>query len=292
MSSNGTSVNSNPAKIIVKANAVTISAQPKSYTGNVGDTAKFTVSATVTGTLSYQWQYLDKADNKWKNSGLTGALTNTLTVPVTAARDGLLFHCIVKSSNGSSVTSGTAQLTVKPVISANPKNYEGKVGDTAKFTVTASGTNLTYQWQFLDNGAWKNSGMTGSKTATLSVPVTAARDGQKYRCVVTAGNGSSSESAAAAVLVKPVITANPSNFTGKIGETAKFTVTATGTGLTYQWQFLDNGVWKDSGMTGAKTATISVPITAARNGQQYRCVVKATNGVTAASNAAKLTVKS
>ena len=166
------------------------------------------------------------------------------------------------------------------------------MGDTSKFTVTATGKNLTYQWQFLDNGVWKNSGMTGAKTATLSVPITAARDGQKYRCVVTAGNGSTAESAAAAVLVKPVITVNPNNFTGKIGETAKFTVAASGTGLTYQWQFNDNGVWKDSGMTGAKTATISVPITAARNGQQYRCVVKAANGTTAESAAAKLTVKS
>ena len=31
--------------------------------------------------------------------------------------------------------------------------------------------------------------MKGNGTSTLSVPVTAARDGQKYRCVITSGTG-------------------------------------------------------------------------------------------------------
>ena len=121
---------------------------------------------------------------------------------------------MVTAGNGSTAESAAAAVLVKPVITVNPNNFTGKIGETAKFTVAASGTGLTYQWQFNDNGAWKNSGMTGSKTVTLSVPITAARDGQQYRCVVTSSNGSSAESAAAAVLVKLVITANPKNYAG------------------------------------------------------------------------------
>ena len=44
-------------------------------------------------------------------------------------------------------------------------------------------------------------------------------------------------------------------------------------------------------MTGAKTATITVPVTAARNGQKYRCIVTSSNGTTVTSSTAILTVK-
>ena len=44
--------------------------------------------------------------------------------------------------------------------------------------------------------------MTGNKTTTLSVPVTVARDGQKYRCVITDANGVRTYSEAAKLTVK------------------------------------------------------------------------------------------
>jgi hypothetical protein len=157
-----------------------------------------------------------------------------------------------------------------------------------KFTVTAS--NATYQWQFFANTGWQNSGMTGAQTTTISVPVTEARDGQKYRCIVKFADGSTQTSNEVSLKVQAAITTQPQNASGKVGETAKFTVAASGTNLTYQWQFYSSTGWQNSGMTGAKTASISVPITDARNGQQYRCIVTSANGTSATSNAAKLTV--
>ena len=269
-----------------------IKTQPTTQTLAIGSNAKFTVAASG-DSLTYQWQFL--SGSTWKNSGMTGATTATLTVPVTAERDGQQYRCVVKSGSAS-VTSNAASIKVKAAITKQPTNQGGAIDSTVKFTVTASGTNLSYQWQFLDNGAWKNSGMTGAKTATLSVPVTAARNGQQYRCVVTSANGTSATSNAAKLMVAPKITTQPQNYTGAVNTTAKFTVGASagvsGVTLTYQWQFLDNGVWKDSGMTGAKTATLSVPVTTARNGQQYRCVVSSSNGTSTASNAAVLKVGS
>nr|MCR5305267.1 hypothetical protein [Oscillospiraceae bacterium] len=61
--------------------------------------------------------------------------------------------------------------------------------------------------------------------------------------------------------------------------------------LKYCWQFNNGHGWKNSGMTGCKTATLTVPATAARNGQQYRCIVTAPNGITEISKEVKLTVK-
>ena len=279
--STGAFVTSDPAKISVKT---TITSQPTTQEIEIGQIAKFTVAATGVN-LTYQWQFLD--NGAWKNSGMTGAKTATLSVPVTAARDGQQYRCRVTAS-GTTLTSNTASIKVKTAITTQPTNQTGKIDSTVKFTVAASGTNLKYQWQFLSSAGWKNSGMTGANTATLSVPVTAARDGQQYKCVVTSANGSSAITNAVKLIAGVKITAQPKDYTGNINATAKFTVAAAGNNLSYQWQFNDNGVWKDSGMTGAKTATLSVPITAARNGQKYRCVVKSTNGTSEVSSVATL----
>ncbi|MCD7922035.1 MAG: hypothetical protein LUG27_06315, partial [Clostridiales bacterium] len=61
----------------------------------------------------------------------------------------------------------------------------------------------------------------------------------------------------------------------------------------YQWQYLNAGAstWRDSGMAGADTATVSVPITDARDGQQYRCVVTDEDGNMAVSEAVTLSVE-
>ena len=84
-----------------------------------------------------------------------------------------------------------------------PTDYTGAVGDTAEFNITAYGEGLTYQWQYQNVGTdfWQNSGMTGNKTNTVSIPITTARDGQKYRCVVTDISGNTATSNAATLHV-------------------------------------------------------------------------------------------
>ena len=74
----------------------------------------------------------------------------------------------------------------------------------ATFTVVAEGNGeLTYQWQYQNVGSsnWKNSSQAGNKTATLTVPITAARDGQKYRCVITDAEGNTVATDAATLIV-------------------------------------------------------------------------------------------
>lgn len=80
-----------------------------------------------------------------------------------------------------------------------PQDYTGAVGETAVFNITAYGENVTYQWQYRNTNAssWTKSSMTGSTTATLSVPIAEKRNGQQYRCIVSdaAGNQIISNSA-------------------------------------------------------------------------------------------------
>ncbi|GEM_PF-1353803 len=291
---NGQQVISNTAFLYINPK---ITQQPKNVFAAPGTTAKFTVAATGKGPLKYQWQSRKNADAVWTNSGQPGAKTATLSVSATEGLNGWQFQCIVTDANNMMTPSNIAILSTKANIVAQPANQTVKVGDTAKFTVTAAGKGtLTYQWQSRKgySGTWANSSQPGAKTATLSVTATAGLHGWQFRCVVTDANGKTAVSREATLSVLPKVTKQPSNLSVAANTTAKFTVTATGKApLTYQWQSRKNSssTWTNSGQPGAKTATLSVNATAGLNGWQFRCLVSDSNGMCSESNPATLTVK-
>ena len=181
----------------------------------------------------------------------------------------------------------------------NPKNYVGKIGETAEFTVKATGEGLTYKWEYsnANSSKWYASSMEGSKTDTVKVPVQKYRDGQKYRCTVTDKNGKTVTSAVVAVKVAELpaglaIVSQPVSVNAAKGTMTEFKVQATGEGLTYQWEYCNasSNKWRTSSMEGNQTDTIKVEAGSWRNGQKYRCVIKDAEGNTLTSDAATLTV--
>jgi len=82
----------------------TITTQPVSQTVTAGQPATFSVSATGTAPLSYQWQ-----KGVTPISGATGA--SYITPPTTGGDNGALFRVVVSNAAGS-VTSTAATLTV------------------------------------------------------------------------------------------------------------------------------------------------------------------------------------
>ncbi|MBQ2062662.1 MAG: immunoglobulin domain-containing protein, partial [Oscillospiraceae bacterium] len=101
-----------------------------------------------------------------------------------------------------------------------------------------------------------------------------------YKCRVSNAAGYVYTSVATlTVSAKPVITTQPRSQTASAGATVKFTVKATGA-TAYQWYYRTSstGTWAKSTLTGAKTATLTVKATAARNGYQYKCRVSNDNG--------------
>lgn len=266
--------------------------QPSDYTGSVGKVATFSVKAQGTD-LKYQWQVYK--NGSWSDSSLPGAKTNTISIDITAARNGYKFRCNVSDVNGHVITSREAKLYVKSVLSVieQPNDYFGFVGEHATFYVVATGEGLSYQWQVNKNGTWINSSLPGAKSDSLHFDITAARNGYKFRCVIkdTKGNTVTSDFATLVVYQSFAITKNPENCSGPVNGTALFKVIASGDDLKYQWQVNSNGTWRDSSMPGAKTDTLSVSITTARNGYKFRCVVKTANGAESiTSNEATLTV--
>ena len=278
-------------KLLVKP---VITDQPKPVSAGPGETVRFTVQATGAG-LRYQWQFQSAGSTVWENSGLSGAKSATLTMIMGASRDGTRYRCVITDANGAQICSTAVKLLVKPVITDQPKPVSASPGETVRFTVRATGAGLRYQWQFQSAGStvWENSGLSGAKSATLTMIMGASRNGTRYRCVITGANGAQICSAAVKLLVKPVITGQPKSVSARPGETVRFNVQATGEGLRYQWQFQSAGstVWKNSGLSGAKSATLTMIMGASRNGTRYRCVVTDANGKSVISTAATLTVK-
>jgi hypothetical protein len=267
----------NPAPV-----APTITTQPANQMVTAGQAATFTVAASGTAPLSYQWQ---------KNgANIAGATSSSYTTTATTTSDsGSTFDVVVTNSAGSA-TSSAATLTVNaapvaPTISTQPANQTVTAGQTATFAVVATGTApLAYQWQ--KNGA----NIAGATSTSYTTPATTTADsGSTFRVVVTNSAGSATSNAATLTVnpapVAPTITAQPVNVTVTAGQTATFTVVATGTApLNYQWQ--KNG----ANIAGATSTSYTTPATTtADSGSTFRVVVTNSAG-SATSNAATLTV--
>ena len=114
-----------------------------------------------------------------------------MPVTVIQNRNGFRYRCIVKSGT-TQVASSVAMLTVStPVaITTQPKSVTAAVNSTANFTVVATGSSLTYQWQYSRDGGttWANCTGTGSLAATMPVVAIQNRNGFRYRCIVKSGS--------------------------------------------------------------------------------------------------------
>lgn len=263
--------------------------QPADVEGSIGDTAVFAVEADGDD-VTYQWQYCNSSSNYWADSKMTGANTEKLEVKITKGRIGQKYRCILKDSYGKKLTTEEAKIIQAEekelTITQQPKSVEGKVGDTAVFTVGAEGNGIVYQWQYCNNGSdtWTNSRTTGANTDKLEVKVTKGRIGQKYRCILRDSRGNRLTTEEVQIMQAEAkeltITQQPENVSGKVGDTASFTVGAEGDGIVYQWQYCnkDSNVWANSKMTGYNTNSIDVKITKGRIGQKYRCILRDSRG--------------
>lgn len=105
----------------------------------------------------------------------------------------------INVENGGTLNGTPASGTVVyvPIIATGPADQTVTEGEIAEFSVTATGDNLSYQWQqSTDNGqSWTNiDGATGASYATEVS--TASMNGYQYRCVARNSAGSVTSSAA------------------------------------------------------------------------------------------------
>jgi hypothetical protein len=277
MELSGTGVTKAPAPV-----APAITSNPASQTVIAGQTATFSVVATGTAPLSYQWTMNGTAINGASSTSYTTAAT-------TIANSGETFSVTVSNAAGSA-TSGSATLTVNapvvaPAITSNPANQTVTAGQTATFSGAATGTApLTYQWKL--NGA-AISGATATSYTTSAT--TTANSGEIFSVTVSNTAGSATSGSASltvnAPVVAPSITSNPTNQTVTAGQMATFSVVATGTApLTYQWNM--NG----AAIGGATATSYTTAATTTANSGEAFSVTASNAAGSATSGSATLTV--
>ena len=270
-------------------NKLKIVDQPTDAIGVVGQSVSFGVHAVGEG-LTYQWQWNDGSG--WKNS--SNGTEASLSVVAASHRNGYLYRCVIMDVNGNSAVTEAVTLTVAENIRIDiqPKAQAKQLGETAVFTVKATGEGLTYQWQWNDGSGWKNS--SNGTEASLSVVAASHRNGYQYRCVITDAYGNTLTTDVATLKVKQpealAIIKQPEDQNTVIGGTAVFAVEAQGDGLTYQWQWSDGSGWKNS--SNGNAAILSVVGASHRNGYQYRCKITDASGNVVYSEPATLTIGS
>ena len=87
-------------------------------------------------------------------------------------------------------TSGSGTVVNAPSIGTQPASQSVTEGGTAEFSVTATGKNLSYQWQQKTSGSeWTNIPNATSSTYAIT-NTTTDMSGNQYRCVVSNSAGS------------------------------------------------------------------------------------------------------
>jgi hypothetical protein len=269
--------------------APTVTIPPADVLTVLGQSASFTVVASGTAPLKYQWYF--------NGNKISSATKATYTIAKTTLANAGNYTVFVSNSAGN-VTSSAATLTVNtlPVITTSPASLTVTAGanTTAIFKVVTTGNPApAIQWQSapakstvfsnLSNGG----DFSNVTTANLTVSTPdGSLSGTQFRAVATNLIGNTTSTATSkiatltvdtpAAIANLTLTANGNTTAGNVtvsaGQSVTFTVTATGTPPpTYQW--LLNG----ANIKGATKATYTIAKAAAANAGLYS--VKVTNSL-------------
>lgn len=209
------------------------------------------------------------------------ALTTTITITISAA--GIVGAPTANPTAGTytenqsvTLTSSTRGATIYYTTDGSEPTITGGV---------TGGTTQQYTAPILVTG-------TVGQSITTTIKAIAVQNGMQDSSVETFTYTikQDSQTPDVPVVTAPSITTQPGNATVKAGETATFTIAASGTDLTYQWQIdrNDGNGWVNiDGATAVSYTTSTVDISC--NGFKYQCVVSNSAG-TDTSNTAVLTI--
>lgn len=226
-----------------------ITVQPAGLVVSPGSNVTFTVVASGTGIIGYQWSK-DGVE-------IPGAITPTLAINNAQLADEATYLAVV-TDDIASVLSQPARLLVEvpPTVLIPLRGSTNVVGTPMTVTIVANGSvPMGFQWRrgtvILTNIVSMN------RTSSFTINSLTLTDSGSYRVIITnSGNfapGIASATAAILVVEPPLITNQPQSLAVEAGANATFAVGASGTApLRYQWTF--EGV----GITGATNSTYTV----------------------------------
>ena len=181
----------------------------------------------------------------------------------------------------------TGTVVYAPTITTQPVGQTVTVGQTAEFTVAASGENLSYQWQYRnDNGTNWNSISDATGNSYTTDAATLEMNNYQYQCVVSNSAGSvTSDPVTLTVKSVPVtgVTLDPTELSLYTGESETLTAkvvpeTATDKSVTWESSNTDVATVKDGTVTAVKEGTATITATANDGSGQYAtCTVTVTD---------------
>jgi hypothetical protein len=223
-----------------------ITTQPLSKTVIAGTNVTFTVKATGSPPLEYQWFFGD--------APIPGATATNLTLVNVQLDDAGVYTVVVSNPardyGASDAVSDPATLTVtaRPTIIDQPDDVEMTAGGDAVFSVQAEGTDtetcpLVYQWF---RAGHLISGETDTVLQLFEVEESDAAD--YFVTVENCAGKVYSRTNHLTVNAPPVFTVQPVSRTVYPGSNAVFTATATGTApISYQWYYNNSPIEGASG---------------------------------------------
>jgi formylglycine-generating enzyme required for sulfatase activity len=165
--------------------------QPVSLTNMPGTAATFTVTATGSAPLAYQWRF--NGTNMANGGSIAGVGTSNLTVTGVQMNHAGNYSVVVTNTYGVAKSS-VAVLTVLPTVPAitsQPVSRTNFVGTTATFTVTATGTApLAYQWRLNGTNLVNGGNVSGVATTNLTLASVKSADAGGYSVVINDAYGS------------------------------------------------------------------------------------------------------
>ncbi|MBL9186577.1 MAG: immunoglobulin domain-containing protein [Opitutaceae bacterium] len=261
-----------------------ISVQPQSQAANLGGSVNFSVTASGSGPLAYQWRKNDAA--------ISGATSAVLTLPNIRISDAGGYSVMVSNTVGN-VISTSATLSVgnvsglAPVFVTQPASVTATDGGSFNVNVQVTTSNFSaVAWKVNFGGRSLNAAATASSQANNSIvaaiafgPVTLV-DAATFQIVATNDYGSTLSQARTLTVTAaaPSIGTQPAGQTIFVGSPVSFTVSAVGTApLAYQWR--KNG----APIPGATTATLAFSSAQESDSGSYAVVVS--NGVGSVTSA-------
>src|SRR5580698_5039356 len=228
-----------------------IISQPGNQTVTVGQTATFSVAATGTGPLTYQWYVNGVA--------ISGANSSTYTTPpTTSGQSGSVYTVTVSNSVGS-VTSSGATLTVQviPPVAGSlvPSNATPPYNSPVMLVPSFSGGTAV-----IGSTGVGSSDITASATSGGSYPTPALTSAKTYTLTVTSPQGTVVSTTCLVtptpVTITPIVPANQTTAPGQL----TFTAIASGgltNGLTWTASTgtFSGNVWASPTAPGTYTIT-------------------------------------